>query len=333
MRNAAWILAILLSVRAWGATFVLPTANTSLLDPAKQEQFFVGTIGRPWTSGQFGCVRSEGFKFHEGLDIRCLARDRRGEPTDPVMASADGTVAYISTRAGLSNYGIYVVLRHQVEGLEIYTLYAHLSAVRKGLRIGDTVRAGEVVATMGRTTNTREGISKERAHLHFEIDLVANGRYAAWHASTLKGVRNDHGNFNGRNLLGIDPAAIFREQARLGAGFRLVQFLQSQPVLARVAVRGAQPAWVRRYPQLVVRNPVAEREGIAGYEFSLAFNGLPIRITPRSARELPGNGKVQLLDVNAAELAQHPCGKMVFKRGQVWTLLPKGQELIDLLTY
>ena len=34
------------------------------------DAFTVGTIGRPWTSGQFGCVRSEGFKFHEGLDIR-----------------------------------------------------------------------------------------------------------------------------------------------------------------------------------------------------------------------------------------------------------------------
>ena len=186
---------------------------------------------------------------------------------------------------------------------------------------------------MGRTTNTREGISKDRAHLHFEIDLVANGRYAAWHASHLKGMRNDHGNFNGRNLLGIDPAAIFREQARLGAGFRLVQFLQSRPVLARVAVRGGQPPWVRRYPQLLARNPVAERDGIAGYEFALAFNGLPVRITPRSARELTGTGKLQVLDVNAAELAEHPCGKMVFKRGQSWTLLPKAQELLDLLTY
>ncbi len=333
MRKVVWILAILFSARALGATFVLPTANTALLDPSKQDQFFVGTIGRPWTSGQFGCVRSDGRKFHEGLDIRSVSRDRRGEPTDPVLASADGTVAYISTRAGLSNYGIYLVIRHQIEGLEVYTLYAHLSAVRKGLRVGDTVRAGEAVATMGRTTNTREGISKDRAHLHFEIDLVANGRYAAWHASNLKGMRNDHGNFNGRNLLGIDPAAIFREQARLGAGFRLIQFLQSRPVLAGVAVRGGQPPWVRRYPQLLTRNPVAERDGVAGYEFALAFNGLPVRITPRSARELTGTGKIQVLEVNPAELAEHPCGKMVFKRGQVWTLLPKAQELLDLLTY
>lgn len=333
MRSVVWILAILFSARVCGATFILPTANTALLDPSKQEQFFVGTTGRPWTSGQFGCVRSEGRKFHEGLDIRSVSRDRRGEPTDPVLASTDGTVAYISHRAGLSNYGIYLVIRHQIEGLEVYTLYAHLSAVRKGLRVGDAVRAGESVATMGRTTNTREGISKDRAHLHFEIDLVANGRYAAWHASNLKGMRNDHGNFNGRNLLGIDPAAVFREQARLGAGFRLVQFLQSRPILARVAIRGGRPPWVQRYPQLLFRNPVAERDGIAGYEFALAFNGLPIRITPRSARELTGTGKLQLLAVNPAELAEHPCGKIVFKRGQAWTLLPKAQELLDLLTY
>ena len=36
-------------------------------------------------------VRSDGWQIHEGLDIRCLQRDKHGEPTDPVMATADGT--------------------------------------------------------------------------------------------------------------------------------------------------------------------------------------------------------------------------------------------------
>lgn len=42
--------------------------------------------------------------------------------------------------------------------------------------------------TLGRTTNTRESITKDRAHCHFEINLVVNDRYAQWHAATLKGV-------------------------------------------------------------------------------------------------------------------------------------------------
>src|SRR5574339_256066 len=80
-------------------TFQLPTANQALFDrDGGGERFFVGTVGKPWTSGTFGCVRSDGWQLHEGLDIRCLQRDKRGEPIDPVLAAADGTVAYVNTR-------------------------------------------------------------------------------------------------------------------------------------------------------------------------------------------------------------------------------------------
>jgi hypothetical protein len=43
--------------------------------------------------------------------------------------------------------------------------------------------------------------------------------------------------------------------------------------------------------------------------------------------------KVALLSVNEAERDRQPCGRLVFKRGQVWTLLAHGQDLLDLLTY
>src|SRR5258706_10164842 len=129
-----WLLAIAV-VRA-GVPFVLPTANHALFEPGGEERFFVGTVGKPWTSGTFGCVRSEGWQLHEGLDIRCLNRDRHGEPTDPVLATADGTVSYINQRPSLSNYGNYLVLRHQIDGLEIYSLYAHLKEIRPGLKHG-----------------------------------------------------------------------------------------------------------------------------------------------------------------------------------------------------
>jgi murein DD-endopeptidase MepM/ murein hydrolase activator NlpD len=324
---------LLLAGRLAAQPFQLPTANRAVLEAGAEESFFQGTAGKPWTSGQFGCVRTEGRQFHEGADIRCLQRDRRGEPTDPVLASADGTVAYVNAKAGLSNYGNYVVLRHSLQGLEVYTLYAHLSAIEAGVRIGKSVKAGQRVGTMGRTANTKQAITKDRAHLHFEINLVVNERYSAWHQATLKGMRNDHGNFNGRNLLGLDPAAIFREQARLGTNFSLVRFIQGQPELCRVAVRDTKFPWVRRYAALVQRNPVAEREGVAGYELGLTFNGLPSRIVPRAASELKGARKVTLLGVNAAECQAKPCGKLVFKRGQLWTLLPRAEELLDLLTY
>src|SRR6266850_2431592 len=86
-------------------TFLLPTSNRALYEPGQEEKFFVPTPGKPWTSGTFGCVRTEGWQVHEGLDIRCLQRDKRGEPIDPVLATADGMVAYINSRPSLSNYG------------------------------------------------------------------------------------------------------------------------------------------------------------------------------------------------------------------------------------
>ena len=67
--------------------FILPTANRALLnDGALSEKYLVGTIGKPWPSGGFGCVRSEGLKMHEGLDIRCTQRDKDGEPA-PLAAA------------------------------------------------------------------------------------------------------------------------------------------------------------------------------------------------------------------------------------------------------
>src|ERR1041385_8572541 len=59
--------------------FQLPTGNRALFQKGAEEAFFVGTTGKPWQSGTFGCVRSEGWQMHEGLDIRCLQRSKKGE--------------------------------------------------------------------------------------------------------------------------------------------------------------------------------------------------------------------------------------------------------------
>ena len=81
--------------------FQFPTANHALYEPGQELKFFAPTApDKPWTSGSFGCVRNDGWQMHEGLDIRHLHTDRRGEPTDPVMATADGTVVYFNTKAG-----------------------------------------------------------------------------------------------------------------------------------------------------------------------------------------------------------------------------------------
>ncbi len=314
--------------------FHLPTANHALFDPdGGGERFFVPTVGKPWTSGCFGCVRTEGWQLHEGLDIRCLQRDKKNEPIDPVMATADGTVAYINRKSALSNYGIYIILRHNVDGLEVYSTYAHLREVRADLKTGSPVKAREPIGIMGRTANTREGISKDRAHVHFELNLFINEKFPAWYKKQFPGQRNDHGQWNGQNLLGIDARAVFLEQLEQGGKFNFVRLLQSQPVLCRVFVRETSFPWLTRYAPLVRANPRATKEGVAGYELGLNFVGIPVEVIPRAASEIKSKARVQLLSVNEAEYQKNPCRKLVTKRGDRWELANNGINLIGLLTY
>ena len=313
--------------------FLLPTANHALFETGGEERFFVGTVGKSWVSGTFGCVRTEGWQMHEGLDIRCLERDGQGEPKDAVWATADGTVVYINTRPSLSNYGNYLVLRHQIEGLEIDSLYTHLRAIEPGLKVGQEVKAGARVATMGRTTNTRQAISKDRAHVHFELNMFVNDRFAGWFKKVNPTERNDHGLWNGQNLVGLDPRLVFLEQRAKGEQFSLIEFLRKQRELCRVVVRDTNFPWLKRYGALVAPNPAAATEGIAGYEVALNYAGVPFQLIPRSARELKSRGRFQLLVVNEPEYHLHPCRRLVSQRGNRWELTRQGQQWLELLTY
>ncbi|MCX6895113.1 MAG: M23 family metallopeptidase [Verrucomicrobia bacterium] len=324
---------VLSAATAGAQPFHLPTANRALFEKGGEEKYFAATPGKTWVSGTFGCVRTDGWQMHEGLDIRCLQHDKHGEPVDPVAATADGEVAYLNAKPSLSNYGNYLILRHRIEGMEIFSLYAHLSRIEPGLRPGTAVRAGQVVGTMGRTSNTGERIGKDRAHVHFELNLLVNDRFPDWFKRNAPGERNDHGVWNGQNLVGIDPRLVFLEQQRLGAKFSLVQFLRSQTELCRVFVRAPEFSWLKRYPQLIRRNPRAEKEGVAGYEIALNFNALPYELTPRAAAEIKGAAKFQLLSVNAAEQQKNPARRLVTQRGSRWELADRGLKALGLLTY
>lgn len=335
VRSLVWLAFVLIlgvtGVRAPAQPFLLPTPNRHFLTPGQEEKFYVGTTGKPWTSGTYGCVRSSGTQFHEGLDIRATQRDARGEATDPVFATADGTVAYCNRKPSLSNYGNYIVLRHFIDGLEIYSLYAHLAAIRSELKPGVAVRAGETIGTLGRTTNTRESISRERAHLHFELCLFLSERFPTWFKKHFPKERNDHGIWNGQNLLGLDPALLFERQSREGRSFSLRRFIQSQPELCRVLVRDPDLPFARRYAALVEGNPTGPTRAVAGYELVLNYAGLPIRVIPRTEPEIRSKARLQLLSVNADEAARHGCRKLVARRGSRWELAYNGTQLLDLL--
>jgi murein DD-endopeptidase MepM/ murein hydrolase activator NlpD len=326
---AVFLSAVKLSAQS---PFQFPTANHALYENGGELKFLAPTApDKPWTTGSYGCVRTDGWQMHEGLDIRSLQHDKRGEPTDPVMATVDGTVMYVNTKPALSNYGKYIVIRHVIEGLEIYSLYAHLSDVAPGISAGKMVHTGDVIATMGRTSNTSEHIGKERAHVHYELNLLINDNFAAWFKRNAVGERNDHGEWNGQNLGGLDPLAILL--AERDKKFSLLNYVRSQTELCRVLVRSTNFPFLKRYAPLVLKNPVAEKEGVAGYEIALNYNAVPFALMPRAASEIKGNGKIQLLSVNETEQKAHPCRRLVVQRGSKWQLTEKGLKEVELLVY
>jgi len=319
---------------ALGQPFSLPTPNQAIFEPGKETDYFTPTVSRTWPSGTFGCVRSEGWQMHEGIDIKCTQRDAKGEPVDPVSAAADGTVVYFNAKPGLSNYGNYIVMQHEIDQLTMYTLYAHLRQMAEGLSVGQAKKTGEIIATMGRTSNTSQGISRERAHLHFEICLLANPNFSAWYKKNLPGQRNDHGRWNGQNLIGIDPWKLFLSQREARArrqAFSLREFVRRQPVLYRVLVHSPNFQWAKRHPGLV--DPPTPPDGLAGYEVSLDSNGVPVRCVPRDAGAFSDNKPIKLLNVDTEAYKQAPCRKLVFKKGQQWVITAKGLEHLKLLAH
>lgn len=309
----------------------LPTANEYLFQPGAEESFFQSTVMGTWMSGQYGCVRKAshgGPKFHEGVDIKCLQRDEKGEPVDPVMAISDGTVVFFNKVPGNSNYGRYVVLRHQWSGVEVFSFYAHLREIDEAIRVGRPVVKGAGIGTLGRSTNTREGISRDRAHVHLEINFMVNDHFRYWYAKR-DPKAPDFGNFNGQNFIGIDPAPLFHAH-RADASLDFAAYLRALPEAFRVQVPAKDFYWVRAHPESLETSndpPVA-------YEVALTYAGLPIRIIPRPAAGASKLAKTPVLvSVDEAELTRNNCRYLVRKENGRWTLTKSGLEWIELLTY
>ena len=82
----AFALAFALAAAA-RADLVWPTESKAFGNGAPYEEFIQPTAsGRP-ESGLFVDTRNNGYRFHEGIDIKPVRRDRKGEALDGVFAA------------------------------------------------------------------------------------------------------------------------------------------------------------------------------------------------------------------------------------------------------
>lgn len=149
-------------------------------------------------------------KMHQGIDFAA------GTGT-PVVAPADGVVVEARRWGG---YGNWLRIRHN-NGLE--SGYGHLSRYGSGIRAGQRVSQGQIVAYVG-STGASTG-----PHLHYE--LWRGGRRI-----NPAGVRTQEGT----ELAGADLAAFRAEKARIDR--IIASGGQKRPSMQQASAEGLRPA-------------------------------------------------------------------------------------------
>lgn len=331
--GVGWMLPVALLLTAgWARAaapfeLVWPTPDRGWAEgrPASQWLQHAGS-GDP-DSGGFGGVRSSGTQFHEGIDIRPVARDRRGEPLDEVFAAMPGVVRHVSASAGDSGYGRYVVLEHPGLAPAVYTLYAHLARIAPGLREGTNVSAGQVIGVMGHSSGGYT-IPVARSHLHFEVGVMLTRDFQAWYDRRKFGSRNEHGVWNGMNLMGIDPLAFFNAW-RAGRMSSLQEHFAGMESVVRLRIATIRtPDFVTRYPALLTRPlPVGP---VAGWEIRFNWTGVPFSWTPLTSMEVVGlrPNQPHVVEVNAARDRKERSRSLAVQRRGSWV---PGKDLETVL--
>ena len=104
--------------------------------------------------------------IHLGIDIWAPA-------FSPVYAPLEGTIHSFKDNEGFGDYGPTIILEHQLEDFQFYTLYGHLSkrSLEK-IKKGQEIKKGEHFTELGPFPENGDW----PAHLHFQIMMELEGR-------------------------------------------------------------------------------------------------------------------------------------------------------------
>ncbi len=267
----------------YGKDLIWPTPNTAFLEHQEPEAYLQPTASGRIQSGDWGCSRNDGLKFHEGIDLKSIRKSSAGMIMDPVGAIADGTIAYVNRDVSESNYGQYIVISHFDRGIEWCSLYAHLGFIEPKIHAGLDVKAGQKIGIMGNTSSSIQ-IPKGSSHLHFEIVLRLNSKFNAWYQQQNYKTPNSHASWNGMNLQGINPFDFYDYFIEAPEQPFFSYFLK-EPVSFEVLLH------FDSYPDFLFRNPLFLRGKTSSkksgwYKVGFTWFGLPVNWIPINEKHI-----------------------------------------------
>ena len=224
-----------------------PTPNPSFAKGLGYSTFLQKTgPDKDFSSGAFGCVRNHGYKFHEGLDLFPVQTTAKGYAVDSIFAAMAGEIAYISRAPKDSAYGRYMVIEHKTFTPVLYSLYAHMAEIPPKLSTGMNVSVAQPIGRMGNSASFH--IPLNRSHLHFEIGVRLSDQFDKWYLRQSFKSKNKHGNYNGYNLVGIDPIK-FYSSYQSGAFDEPAKYFKSLSPVTKILVKH------QTLPDLAQSNP------------------------------------------------------------------------------
>ena len=167
-----------------------------------------------------------------------------------------------------------------------------------------------------------------RAHLHFEIGLIANADFGRWFRA--QRLKPDHGMFNGWNLQALDPLAFFDCQQR-SSDFAFGVYLAQVPRAFELLCAAPTPVdFFRRYPGLWK----SEASPSGAIVMACSANGTPLegRLATEPERAELGRRKAVVLTVHEDVLGRNGCRLIARERGG-WKLGSSGERWLEILTY
>ncbi len=290
---------------------VWPTINSAWLEGRPLEDYVQPAASGRTESAMFGCTRTGGRRFHEGIDLKPVRRDGAGEPIDPVFSVMAGRVLYANRTPWHSSYGRYVVIEHTDTAPPVISLYAHLRSIDDAVTEGARVDVGQRIGVMGRSAGGYT-IPTWRAHVHFELGFWVTERFQDWYDWKDYESPNRHGNMSGLNIVGFD-ALDFYNQYRRRQVRNFEDYLNQEPVAFTLqVVTETVPDFIRRYSQLLEGDlPGA---GVDGWEIDFTWYGLPTKWRPLTGDISAESDSVEVVSYDEDLVASNTCRATVRMR-------------------